>query len=339
MLSQITQEGAFDASVRQQINSNFAACQLITQGNIYWVRPYTGLDSNNGLQSQQGTIAGQGPLKTLAAALAKCTANQNDIVLFCAESNTASRTTDYQSAVLDWNKDLTHLIGVNSGSFIGQRSRIAPLSTAASFANLFKVSANACLIQNIEVFQGAGADTLGTAQTAVLVSGQRNHFVNCQFSGIGHATLDVADSNSLTVTGSENTFDDCYIGLDTIIRATSVTEVIFSGTPTRNVFRRCHFETYTSGSTFKMITVPTGADRFIKFIDCDFVAVQNISSAVAPTGLIGITTMNGQVIMRNPYLYGFAQYVTADNAYVQILGYNGLATGNLIGIAQGVNAA
>lgn len=49
--------------------------------------------------------------------------------------------------------------------------------------------------------------------------------------------------------------------------------------------------------------------------------------------------MNGAVIVKNCYLYGFAQYVTADNAYVQMLGFNGLATGHLIGIAQGVDAA
>ena len=88
-----------------------------------------------------------------------------------------------------------------------------------------------------------------------------------------------------------------------------------------------------------MVSVATGTDRFAKFLDCDFVAVQNITSAVAPTGAIGITTMNGQVIMKNPYVYGFANITTADNAYVQVLGYNGVATGHLIGIAQGVDVA
>lgn len=304
---------------------------FLTQGNKYFVRPHGGSDGAAG-KSPQTAFA------TLAQALSVCTAGQNDVVYLMAESNTASGTTDYQSAVLDWNKDHVHLIGVNAGNFIGQRSRIAALSTVTAFANLFKVSANGCLIQNIEVFQGQMNTNPTAASTAVTVSGDRNHFINCQMSGIGHSDLDDAGSNSLTITGSENTFDDCYIGLDTIIRATSVTEVILSGSPTRTLFRRCHFETYTSGSTFKMITVPTTADRFVKFVDCDFVAVQNITSAVAPTGVFGITTMNGQVLLRNPYMYGFTQYVTADNAYVQILGFNGLQTGHLIGIAGSVDA-
>src|SRR6185436_7675216 len=134
------------------------------------------------------------------------------------------------------------------GPAIGQRSRISNLITASPIASLFTVSGNGCLIANVEFFHGAGATDPSAASTCVTVSGQRNHFVNCQISGIGSTELDDAGSNSLTVSGSENTFDDCYIGLDTIIRATSVTEVVFSGAPTRNVFRRCHFETYTSAS-------------------------------------------------------------------------------------------
>lgn len=301
-------------------------------GNYFFVKPHSGSDAQNGSTPETA-------FKTLAFALAQCTAGNNDVVYLVAESNTAANTTDYQSANLDWNKDATHLIGINNGSFLGQRSRIAPLSTVTAFANLFTLSANNCFVANIELYQGAMATNPTAASTCMTVSGQRNRIVNCQISGIGDTTLDDAGSNSLTLSGSENLFQHCYIGLDTVLRATSVTEVILSGTPARNVFENCQFETYTSGSTFKMITVPTGADRFVKFLNCEIHAVQNITSAVAPTGAIGITTMNGSVLMQGCYLYGFAQYVTADNAYVQMLSFNGVATGHLVGIAQGVDAA
>ena len=310
----------------------FLGSQFLTQGRTFFVKPRTGSDGADGKSPRTA-------FKTRARALAAATANQNDVVYLMAESNTASETTDYQSANLDWNKDGVHLIGVNAGGFMGQRSRIAPLSTVTAFANLFTVSANGCRIENIELFQGAMNTNPSAASTCLTVSGERNHFVNCQISGIGDSTLDDAGSNSLTITGSENTFDGCYIGLDTVIRATSVTEVVLSGTPARTLFRDCHFATYTSGSTFKMITVPTGADRWVKFRDCDFVAVQNIAGAVAPTGLIGITTMNGQVLIRNPFLYGFAQFVTTDNNYVRVLGFNGDSTTHLVGLAGNVDAA
>ncbi len=329
MFQPLTQQGAVTSSLLAQLNAQIGLI-LPTQGQVFWVRPHSGSDSYDGLSSGSA-------FQTLLRALQAATAGQNDVVLLCAESNTAAQTTDYQSATLDWSKDLVHLIGVNGGPFIGQRSRISNLSSAAALAPLFKVSANGCLISGIEFFQGTPAS--GTTSRCVDVTGQRNTFINCQISGNGDLTgvADVAGSRSLKLSGSENTFKGCYIGLDTVIRATQTAEVEISA-GARNYFEACHFETYTSLSTFKMVTVATGCDRFVKFKDCDFVAVQNITSAVVPTGAIGITTMNGQVIMRNPYVYGFTQIVTADNAYVQVLGLDGTATGHLIGIAQGVDA-
>ncbi len=301
-----------------------------TTGNSFFVNPRLGNDAT-------GTGSAQAPYKTLRQALSQCVANNNDVVYLVAASNTASATTDYLSSNLDWNKDLTHLIGLNCGGALGQRSRISNLSTAAAMAPMLTLSANGCLFQNLEVYQGTPGS--GTTSIAVEVSGQRNHIVNCQISGMGDLTgvADVAGSRSLKLSGSENTFDGCYIGLDTVIRATMTAEVEHSA-GARNIFRDCQFNSYTSLSTFKAFTVATGVDRFCRFDNCQFTAVQNITSSVAPTGAIGITTMNGQVLMRNPYVYGYAQIVTADNAYVQVLGYNGLATGHLIGIAQGVDA-
>ena len=303
-----------------------------TPGNVWWVDPQFGNDNNPG-----NTPAAA--FQSLSQAHSAASDANNDVVYLIAKSNSATLTTSYQSAGLTWSKSLLHLIGINGAPFLGQRSRIGALSTAATFPNLFTLSGNGCLVQNIEFFQGQTATNPTAASTCVTVSGQRNHFLNCQISGIGHSDLDDAGSNSLTITGSENYFQRCYIGLDTVIRATSVTEVVISGTPARTLFEDCFFDTYTSGSTFKMISIATGVDRWVKFKNCEFHAIQNITSAVAPTGLIGITTMNGEVLIMNPYLYGFAQYVTADNAYVQVLGLNGLATGHLVGIAQGVDAA
>ncbi len=302
-------------------------------GNYYFVRPADGSDANNGTTPATA-------FKTLAFALTQCKAGNNDVVYLIAESNTASATTDYQSANLNWNKDGVHLIGINNGSFLGQRSRISANATSAptAFANLFTLSANNCLIANIEFFQGAMGTNPSAASTCFTLSGQRNRIVNCQISGIGDTTLDDVGSNSLTISGSENYFQHCYIGLDTVIRATSVTEVVISA-GARNLFEDCQFETYTSGSTFKMVSINTACDRWIKFKNCEFHAVQNITSAVAPTGLLGLTTMNGEVLLVNPYCYGFAQYTTADNNYARILGFNGDSTTHLVGLAGNIDAA
>jgi hypothetical protein len=160
----------------------FVGSPFPTQGKVFFVKPYSGSDGNSGRSPKKA-------FKTLVKALASATANQNDVVYLMAEGNSASLTTDYQAAALDWNKDGVHLIGVGSGAMIGGRSRIGQLSTVKTIEDLFTVSADNCFIANIEVFQGVASST-ATLERAVVVSGQRNHFVNCQFSGIGDTSMD-----------------------------------------------------------------------------------------------------------------------------------------------------
>lgn len=330
MITQITQEGAFDATLRRQINANFNNLSFVTQGNIWWVRPVNGSDSNDGKTSATA-------FKTCAAALAAATANQNDIVLLCGEGNALASATDFQATTLNWNKDMVHLMGVNDGCMIGQRARIDAATALPAFANLFVLSANACMIRDIEFFQGPGSTTLSAAQTAVTISGVRNRFVNCQISGIGDATQDYAGSNSLTITGDENIFQHCYIGLDTVIRSTATTEVVISGTPARLIFEDCQFNSYTSLTTFKAVQIGTSVDRFVKFKNCEFSASVHLPSVGVPTGAIGITTMNGQVMLINPAIFGYALASTGGNAYVKVVTFQ--AGTSVQGIGQSAAAS
>ena len=303
-----------------------------TQGNVWFVKPISGSNGYDGKSPDRA-------FKTLAFALSAATANQNDIVYLYSEGNTGSATTDYQSAALDWNKNSVHLIGVNAGARIAQRSRIAQLSTVKTIENLFTVSAAGCLIANIEVFQGVASST-ATSPVAVTISGERNHIVNCNFSGIGDTSLDTAGARSLVLSGSENLFEDCYIGLDTVIRTTAAAEVALSGSPTRNIFKDCVFSTYTSTTAFLPITVAATMDRFTMFDNCKFLAAANITSSAAPAAVFGGSTasIGGVIHLVTPYT-NCTQYTAADSSRVVALGQNGLATGHLVGIAQGIDAA
>lgn len=301
------------------------------QGNYWFVKPSSGSDANDGKSPSTA-------FKTLSQALSAATASNNDVVFLYAESNSASGTTDYQSEALDWNKDMVHLIGVNAGAQIGQRSRIAQLSTVKTIENLFTVSADACLIANIEVFQGVSSST-ATSPVAVTISGERNHIVNCQFSGNGDTggSTDTAGARSLVVSGAENTFEKCYIGLDTVIRATQIAEVTV-GDIARTIFNDCFFNTYTSLSTFKMVTY-SAPDRFVLFKGGLINAVLNITSAVAPTGaLAAATSVNGQIILVNCPVIGFADVATADDTKILVYGSgNGTLVG--LGLAGTVDVA
>ncbi len=284
---------------------------LFSMGKVFFVRPATGSDENKGDKPARA-------LKTLAKAQALAVANRGDVVYLIAESNTSAATTDYQAAALTWAKDGVHLIGVGAGVAIGQRARISNLSTATAIVDgLVRVTANNCLIQNIAIYQGVAGTNPTGASIALLVSGERNKFVNCSISGIGHAELDDATSRSLKVTGGENLFEDCYIGLDTIIRATATAEVEV-GDIARTIFKRCIINTYTSLTTFKIVTY-AAPDRFIMFKDCTLNAVNNITSAVQPTGaLAAATTVNGQIILHNTAVFGCVNVTTADDARVLV---------------------
>ena len=300
----------------------------------FFVAPYSGSDGNKGTTITK-------PLKTLSKALSLATSGNNDVVFMLAESNTAANTTDYLSAALDWNKDMVHLVGVNDGCMIGQRSRIAALSTVKTIENLFTVSANGCMIANLEIFHGVASST-ATSPVAVTVSGQRNYFYNCQMSGNGDAagSTDTAGARSLSFSGSENLFEKCYIGLDTVIRTTQAAEVGITGTATRNIFKDCVFNSYTSTTAFLPVTVAATMDRFTIFENCKFLCAANITSAATPAAVFGgsTATINGVIHLVNPYT-NCTQYTAADSTRVVALGFDGTATGHLVGISQGIDKA
>lgn len=239
----------------------FIGLDFPSQGERYFVKPYSGGDGAHGKSPRTA-------MKTLAAALAKCSADRNDTVYLLAESNTAAYTSDYQSATLDWNLDLTHLSGVPAGVNISPRARVAFLSTYDTASNLFTLSADACVIRNIGFFAGVA----GTSPTGcVKVTGSRNLFENCHIAGIGHDNNDIANAYSLYVSGSENVFRNCVIGLDTISRGTADNAELVLAGGARNQFINCLFMTWGAVNTHQFVKRATsGSDRFTLFTKCFF---------------------------------------------------------------------
>ena len=327
--------GVLTYSAVAALNAFLAAQGIITQGNVYWVRPTNGSDVNNG--NSPATA-----LATVQAALALAKSNQNDVVLLCAEGDSASVTTSRYNGLLDWNKDMVHLIGVNSGPMFSSRSRIAFPSAYAAATDLFKVSANGCLIAGIEFFMGV-ASALPTG--CMTVTGERNHFLKCQISGMGNANNDIAGAYSLQLSGcQENLFEDCVIGQDTIqLGAQSNSVVLFAGGVARNAFRNCTFMLDTSSATNCLFlrSGATAMDREQFFTDCLFVNATASGSTTlthamavatgtspagmiilsgAKTGLIGAsgwnTTASGNVFatggaQATAATWGLAQAVTS----------------------------
>lgn len=250
---------------------------LFTTGKVIFVKPSTGSDNDNGKKPSQA-------VKTISKAHSLATADKNDIIYIISEDNSASGTTDYQSATLTLSKDGVHYVGVNSGTNVGQRSRIAQLSTATGVSPLVTFSGSNSSMRNIHIFHGVNDATSKTA--AIQVTGERNYFAKNHFAGIGHATQDVANNCSLSVSGgAESLYEDCTIGLDTIARGTAAnSELRLESGAVRNTFRNCIFPTYAEANTHQFLLVPTnGLDRWNLFDNCLFINM--------PTGDAAGTTM------------------------------------------------
>jgi hypothetical protein len=241
-----------------------------TQGQIYHVKPYSGSDSNDGLTVDSS-------LKTLAQAQTLATANQNDIVLLYAESNSAANTTDYQSSTLAWAKDGVHLIGVGPGNVMGSRCRVALTSAYNTASHLFELSADNCYISGIQFYEGvAGTNPTG----CMYMTGSHNHLKGCHIAGMGSSGNVVANAFSLSMVGSsENLFDECIIGYTTHRGAQETAEIYMaasggSGTGCgKNTFRNCTIlmgnSTSATNASFLRIG-QHGNAAFVLFDRCKF---------------------------------------------------------------------
>lgn len=332
MLGVQTNGGSVSQATLAAINTLAALGMFGTQGNFWFVNPNPayGSDANG-----DGSIAK--PFASVAAALSAATAGQNDVIFLCASSNTASLTTDYQSTTLLWNKGLVHLVGLNAGSMIGQRSRVALTALYATASNLITVSASGCLFANIEFFAGV-ASTLPTG--CMKITGQRNRFVNCQISGMGNAANDIAAAYSLSLTAAqENVFDGCYIGLDTVtLGAAANSQILCATAATRNLFRNCIIATYTNHATNNnFLRAPTGSlDRWIQFDNCRFINPIDASSTALTQAFIVASDAGGTVLLtgEDTGVLGATDWNSTDSGNVTAI--NGTVTAGTFGLAVDV---
>lgn len=268
-------------------------------GNYWFVNEATGSDGNTG--------AGDNPFATLAHALLKCVAGNNDVVLLTG--------TNHISATLNWNKNNTHLIGLSAPSD-NDRSRISQTGSAV-FTPLVNVTAQGCIFLNLGTFHGfADASTQICWQEA----GGRNYYGNVQFLGGGNATAAAqAGMRSLTVAGGgENLFENCTIGLDTVVRATNANASLefLSGTP-RNTFRDCTFQADVSVAGDVHVTVGAGGiDRYVLFDRCAFINAVESGSTTMSAAITANAGAGGAVLLREPISLGATAIATTGPVYL-----------------------
>lgn len=273
---------------------------------VYFVDPVNGSDGDKGIKSSR-------PLKTLLKAHDLCTSGNNDVVYLM--NNGATSGTARQDAALVWSKNATHLVGISMGG-VNPRSRIAATS-GVEFTPLMTVSGGGCFFSNISLFHGYDD---ASAQICLAVTGQRNVFSGCRISGMGHATAgDQAGGRSLTLSGDgENYFVDCYIGLDTIARSTTNTEIEFLSAANRNKFERCVIESYADNAGHLFLNVGLlGMGGYSMFKDCEFI---NDGTTAMTAALAMNASPGGKVyITGTTFCAGATDWTAADNTNVVLM--------------------
>ena len=258
-------------------------------GNTFYLDPANGSDGNDGKSVATA-------VKTLTTGYGLLRDGYNDTLVYIAGTGSINL-----SATLTWDKSYAHLIGLCSPVGIGNRARIFQ-AAATGISPLIDITGSGCVFKNIYVNQGV-ADA--TSKICVRVTGQRNYFENCHFTGINNATQDVAGASSLNLSGAqENLFMNCFIGSDTqITRGANSTELAIDTAATRNRFKECTIYAYISHASHALVTVAAlGIDRFMIFEKCLFMT-DSVNQGVSLTQAFSLPAMTqGKIILKDSSL-------------------------------------
>jgi len=307
--------GVFSGGIRDDINANFTDIygKLITVGNIIYLDPANGNDSNDGLSFANAKAS-------LSGAYALTTSGKNDVIVLVGNGQ-ASGSVRLSSA-FTWSKDATHLIGVAAPTRVAGRARIAPTSGATAFTPFMTISGDGCLFQNIHWFHGFSTGT--ASQICLTITGERCFFKNCHIYGMGDQTsADSAGSRSVKIGSGgngEHTFVDCTIGGDTVTRGAANASVEFAGATPRNSFYNCTFPFMADAST-PLGIIGSGSgnmDRWQLFKDCSFInAVGSTSTTLDAVATLAASS-GGLLFMKSCTAVGITDWATDVTTETQI---------------------
>lgn len=290
----------------------FGVGDLKFTGNYFWVDAANGSDGNTG--------GPQDPFATLTQAHAACLSGNNDVVFLSGTVHT--------TATLTWSKNQTHLIGLDAPSN-SDRARISSTGTTP-FSPLVNVTGYGCQFRNIGTFHGGFTSPTGSqvCWNEGASGGGRNYYSRCQFYGGGDATAAaLAGMRSLTITASdENVFEDCTIGLDTIVRATNANasmEVIGGSARTRML--RCIFQALVSDASDVHIKALAGAmDRYLLLEQCSLINVVDSSSTAMSAAITNAASAS--IILNNCISLGATAIATTGPVYINQISAAGATT-------------
>jgi len=292
------------------------------------------VDTENGASTNSGRSKDQA-VANIVTAYGLCTTGDGDGIVLLSTGTTTANTTSLLDTTLVWSKYGITVVGINSGTMYNMRSRISNSTFVPGTA--IHPHALDCLIhvtgQNnsfynvLIVNEGDSAVAVG----ALKVTGARNHFANCHFIGAVNATpAATTGANDLFLIGSENTFDRCTFGTNSIIRAAANANIVLDGPTGQCFFNGCHILSYSATAGHGAIKSydATAISGWIVFRDCTFVNFSVNKGADLTSAVIGTNPNNVGILIHNCSLAGWAAWDSnAANNFVFVGSSAAVASG------------
>jgi hypothetical protein len=272
-------------------------------GNYFWVDGTNGSDGNTG--------GPQDPFKTLTQAQSACLAGNNDVVFFTG--------TFTPTATFVWSKNNTHLIGLSVTNFgLASISVASTAATSGAFSPLVSVTASGCIFQNISALSGIAQ---AATQVTWAESGGSNTYIGCNFSQVGNATAAAqAGCRAFTMASKSNSFTQCVIGGDAVVRATGTNfnMEMLAGAGS-SIFTGCLFPMWSSVAASAYVNAATATcTGTMIFDDCQFVNAMGNAGAVLPAVGLTINATAGAAFLLTPLTVAMATSVATTGQLTYI---------------------
>lgn len=263
-----------------------------TFGDIYFVDADNGSDNNDGLSLGKA-------LKTIAAAYALVTTNNNDVIALSANGNHAL------TAMLTVAKNRVHFIGLGIGNRkYGLRTKISlGVTTAATDIAVMKNTGIGNTFANIKF---ANDNTKAESLAVVAEGGEYASYSNCEL--YRSTLLNGATSCELLLNGDSPEFFNCTFGSladpvvgDVIHPCVRLANgQVGAGLVTRDAyFEGCNFWRSAGGTTSSMVHLASSDDleRFMEFYSCKFVNAKLATAVPAVAISSAASLVKGQIAL------------------------------------------
>jgi hypothetical protein len=274
------------------INQNGSIVPSSVFGNTYYVDYRNGSDGNNGKSPSEA-------FKTLSAAYAAVTDNNNDVIYIDGDS------TVVETAMITWAKNRVHVIGVGGNLRYGQGAKVSLTATAgATNIATLKVTGVRNSFTNIKWINNS---TVDEGLYCVAEGGEYTSYTNCEF--YKSTDLDQTTAAEVVLNGDSTQFFNCNFGsladaqTGTTIRPNIklAKGTVGAGLVSRDVlFENCMFWKKSSHTTSAFIssTSATDVERTLTLRNCLFINAK-LSTAVPAQAIATTTLTDGYIVADN----------------------------------------